>query len=51
MNVYNDLSRDKDKEKENIWMDQIRLCPYYILKNTSFHQSTTILLQGNNYPN
>ena len=27
MNVYNDLSRDKDKEKEKIWMDQIRLCP------------------------
>ena len=33
MNVYNDLSSDKKQklEKERIWMDQIGLCPWYIL--------------------
>ena len=33
------------------WKYQIGLCQYYIFKKTFLYQETTILLQGNQYPN
>ena len=48
INVYDDLSIDKKKEK-CVWMDQIGLLPCYILKNKFLHRSPTLLLQGSQY--
>ena len=51
MNVYDNLPINNEKKrKQLLWMDQIGLCQYYILKNTFLHRAPTILLQGNNYP-
>ena len=50
MNVYDELLIDKKKiGKECVWMDQIGLCPCYILKKTFLHQSPTHLLHRSQY--
>ena len=50
LNVYDDLSIDKKiKTKRIVWMDQIGLCPCYILKKTFLHRVRTLLLQGSQY--
>ena len=54
MNIYDELlidTKQKNTGKECIWMDQIVLCPRYILKMTFLHRAPTQLLQGSQYQN
>ena len=50
LNIYNDLSIDKEKkEKKCVWMIHIGLCSCYIFKTTFLHRALTVLLHECQY--